>query len=226
HLLGLYSPYVQRVVLVLNPEHERIVTRHLENMRFRVNVALQPAPTGMLDAIRLADAVVRRARPGRVWITWCDQIAVHPVTVARLVDLSEAGPDAALVFPTVERRDPYIHLVRNDAGEIVRILHRREGDTMPEVGESDSGLFALSSVAFFDLLPSFAGEVREGSTTGERNFLPFIPWLAGRAVVRTFPCVDEVEAIGVNTPEELRIVERCLLARQTPDAGTQQRSRP
>ena len=49
--------------------------------------------------------------------------------------------------------------------------------------------------------------------TGERNFLPFIPWIAARAPVVTFPCTDEREAIGVNTPEELALVEEYLKER-------------
>ena len=47
-----------------------------------------------------------------------------------------------------------------------------------------------------------------GSATGERNFLPFIAWANRSHDVVTFPAVDEMEAVGVNTPEELHAVER------------------
>ena len=40
--------------------------------------------------------------------------------------------------------------------------------------------------------------------TGERNFLPFIPWLAQRtAVDDRFRASIRIEAIGINTPDEL-----------------------
>ena len=52
-----------------------------------------------------------------------------------------------------------------------------------------------------------------GSTTGERNFLPFIAWANASHDVVTFPAHDEMEAVGVNTPEELQTVERYLSAR-------------
>ncbi len=90
------------------------------------------------------------------------------------------------------------------------MLHRREGDAMPETGESDIGLFALSRAAYVDVLPAYAREVSPGSATGERNFLPFIAWVSQRHDVVTFAATDDMEAVGVNTPEELRAVERYL----------------
>ena len=85
---------------------------------------------------------------------------------------------------------------------------------MPPVGESDMGLFALSTEAWTDLLPEYAGSVAAPShVTGERNFLPFIPWVATRRQVVTFPATDPSEALGVNTPADLARAERCLQER-------------
>ena len=97
-------------------------------------------------------------------------------------------------MPTVTRADPYIHLLRDEAGRIVRILHRREGDAMPESGESDMGVFALPYRSFNRLLPQYAAHVSPGSATGERNFLPFIAWANREHDVVTFPAVDAMEA--------------------------------
>jgi hypothetical protein len=148
-----------------------------------------------------------------VWITWCDQVGVHPLTILRLAAFSESRPGAAMVMPTCKRKQPYIHLLRGSDKRIVRVLHRREGDAMPAVGESDIGLFSLSRRAFIDDLHGFASAVEPGEGTGERNFLPFIPWAEARGGVVTFPCEDEQEATGVNTPEELTLIERYLRSR-------------
>ena len=60
-------------------------------------------------------------------------------------------------------------------------------------------------------LPQFGLEAARASETRERNFLPFIPWLVRRGhTVRTFPSVNEVEAIGVNTPDDRRRLEAYL----------------
>ena len=84
---------------------------------------------------------------------------------------------------------------------------------MPRLGESDMGLFSLGRRAFVDDLHGFAGAASIGEGTGERNFLPFIPWAETRGGVVTYACEDELESTGVNTPEELALVERYLRRR-------------
>jgi bifunctional N-acetylglucosamine-1-phosphate-uridyltransferase/glucosamine-1-phosphate-acetyltransferase GlmU-like protein len=214
-LLALFAGAVDRAVVVVHPSFEREVRAHLERPAVPVTTVVQHLPTGMLDAILLAEPAVRSAAPDEVWISWCDQVAIHPATIQRLAELTSGHRDAALVMPTVLRPIPYIHLQRDSTNRIVEILHRREGDAMPDEGESDMGLFALPWASFRDLLPRYAREVAVGLTTGERNFLPFIPWAAANHEVVTFPSVDDTEAVGVNTPEELRLVENYLAARES-----------
>jgi bifunctional UDP-N-acetylglucosamine pyrophosphorylase / glucosamine-1-phosphate N-acetyltransferase len=209
----LYRGFVSEVVLIVHPSFEARVRQHVASWPLSASCVVQDEPTGMLDAIMLAGPEVRSVSPASVWITWCDQVAVHPSTIAHLADAEAAHPGAALVMPTVQRRSPYVHLQRGSGGRILQVLHRREGDRMPDVGESDMGVFALSAAAYLELLPLYEKEVGIGQFTRERNFLPFIPWLAARREVVTFPAVDEIEAVGVNTPEELTLVERYLAGR-------------
>lgn len=213
YLLDLYCDVVDRVVVIVSPGAVDLVTRHVAG-RQDVEIAVQPEPTGMLDAILLASTAVERQSPLTVWVTWCDQVAVHPRTIARLRELTGLHPDAAIVMPTVYQREPYIHLQRDHNGRITRVLHRREGDAMPAEGEGDMGLFALSARAYRELLPQYAREAEVGGATGERNFLPFIPWAARRADVVTFASTAPEEAIGINTPEELERVAKYLEGRQ------------
>jgi bifunctional N-acetylglucosamine-1-phosphate-uridyltransferase/glucosamine-1-phosphate-acetyltransferase GlmU-like protein len=212
-LLDLYADIVGRFILVLHPSFEAHVRAHCQG-RPHVSYARQEQPTGMLDAILAAMPDARLGAPARVWITWCDQIAIHPATVDRLRQLSEQSVTAPLIFPTANREEPYIHLVRDGQGRIVDIRHRREGDDMPSVGESDMGLFSLSANTYFDRLVEFAARVEPATRTRERNFLPFISWLSQQGeAIQTFPCRDVEEAIGVNTPDDLRVVERYLARR-------------
>ena len=212
-LLDLYRPYVDRVVLVVQPSAEADVRSYANTAGIDLNYAHQSSPTGMLDAILSARDLLATSPFTHAWITWCDQVAVHPQTVAALADQSATHPHAALVMPTMARDRPYIHLARDGEGRIVDVLHRREGDILPDRGESDMGLFSLERVAFLDDLHAFAADVAAGRSTGERNFLPFIPWIASRREVVTFPGLDEIEAIGVNTPEERDLVGAYLAAR-------------
>jgi bifunctional UDP-N-acetylglucosamine pyrophosphorylase/glucosamine-1-phosphate N-acetyltransferase len=209
----LYEAYVSQIVLIVHPSAEQAASEHVRHWPVPVRSVVQPRPTGMLDAILMGAAALEDSDPSGVWITWCDQVAVDPRTVRTLAETTATHPGAALVMPTVARNAPYIHLDRDVDGRIVRVLHRREGDAMPRTGESDMGLFALSPHARRVLLPAYAREVEIGASTGERNFLPFIGWLAGHGEVVTFAAVDEMEAVGVNTPDELAAVERYLTSR-------------
>lgn len=214
-LLDLYQRVVDRIVVVANPAFAADVRRHLDNRREAacIDCVEQSSPTGMLDAIILGVPTAGKYRPSSIWVTWCDQVAVHPKTIERLHAHTSSDVHAALVMPTVTRPDPYIHLQRDGRGRIERVLHRREGDVMPPTGESDMGLFAMSPRTYGELLPQYAQTIEIGRTTGERNFLPFIPWLAHVHSVTTFPCEDPMEAVGINTPEELAAVDQYLRAR-------------
>lgn len=213
HLFDRYRHAVRRFVLVVHPSFESDVRRHVEQIApsLDVDYAMQPHPTGMLDAILLASDAAKKRSAHRVWITWCDQIGVHPDTIATLARMSEEHSDVPAIFPTARQAAPYIHLDRDANGHITAIRQRREGDAMPPIGESDMGLFSLSPDAYFHLLPRFGGEAMNATATRERNFLPFMPWLVqqGRSVL-TFPSTNEMEAIGINTPDDRRRLEEYL----------------
>ena len=212
HLADRYAPFVDHVVVIAHPAFSAEV-RAWGDRRGGVSVTEQATPTGMLDAILLAAPFVERLGPRDVWITWADQITVLPATLERLAAVTARIPPPALALPTVKRPDPYTHFERDAEGRLRRFLQRREGDAMPAEGESDMGVFAMTREIFARDLQDYAREVPPGSATGERNFVPFVAWLAGREPVETFPCTDPMEAIGINTPEELRQVEAWLRAR-------------
>src|SRR5262249_57162647 len=134
-------------------------------------------PARILAAAR----IVAREDPVAIWIPWCDQVGILASPPARLAPASPSTPPPAVSLPTIWRRNPYIHFARDDDGQIVRVLHRREGDSLPDFGESDMGLFALSRDAFAHHLPRYAAALEPGRGTGERNFLPFIAWASPRA---------------------------------------------
>jgi len=210
YLLDLYEPVVDHIVLVLHPSFEPAVRAHTASRARRPEIVLQDPPSGMLPAILLPRARIATYGPAHVWVTWCDQVAIHPRTVERLMAHSERTPPAAMTLPTVWRGEPYIHFVRDDQGTITAVLQRREGDPMPARGESDSGLFCFSGEAYVELLAEFAAGAPRGARTGEANFLPFIPWLARRHPVRTFFLEHEMESVGINTVEDVQQVEGYL----------------
>ena len=212
HLADLYRPHVQHIVVIAHPAFAAALTVWA-TAAGDVSIATQDAPTGMLDAILEAAPAVRTRQPDAIWITWADQIGVLPATVRRLTAVESGSPRPALALPTIRRHEPYIHFERDAQGRMTRLLQRREGDAMPEEGESDVGLFALARETFERDLQEYASAVVPAAGTGERNFVPFVPWLAQRKHVATFPCVDPMEAVGINTPDDLRAVAAWLRTR-------------
>jgi len=210
HLLALYGRTVSRFVVVASPAGQGLLEAHLRDREEVIDLVVQEEPTGMLDAVMVPYDLVLRHQPERVWITWCDQLAVHGRTVARLLQAESARVEPDVVLPTCASPAPYIHFERDSSQRIVAVRQRREGDAMPECGESDMGLFSLSRSAYLRDLRMYADAPEHGQATQERNFLPFIPWLAATHRVVTFPCVDPIEAVGINTPDELRRIEAHL----------------
>lgn len=208
YLLHRYSDLVDHFVVVVNPMDAQYVEQHLATLDYSYELALQTEPTGMLDAILAPLDNLDSERINQIWITWCDQVGIRQTTAETLHQLllendqDMSGP--AIIFPTVKKENPYIHMQRDEQGEIKRVLQRREGDEMPEVGENDCGLFAMNRVAYFKFLPEFSRfgveEIQaQGAATKERNFLPFIAWLFGKAKVVTFAAASASESIGINT---------------------------
>ena len=213
HLAALHAPWVERWHVVVRPVDREAVAAVCASLGLAATIHEQPAPIGMLDAVLRPLEAVRRDAPACVWITWCDQIGIRPETLARLAG-APCGAGATLALPTCRTREPYIHLDRDAAGRVRYVRHRREGETMPDEGETDAGLFALSAAAYLDELPRYAAAPdAAGAITGERNFLPFLPWIERVGRVHAFPVHDVEETIGVNTPADLAAVEAYLARR-------------
>jgi bifunctional UDP-N-acetylglucosamine pyrophosphorylase/glucosamine-1-phosphate N-acetyltransferase len=210
HLAALYRPWIEAWHLVVRPQDRDAVAAACAALELGAALHIQPRPIGMLDAILRAHAAVAAQRPQEVWIGWCDQVALRPATLARL---AASDATAAIRLPTCRRPEPYIHFERDAAGRIVQVRHRREGDAMPAIGETDAGLFALRGDVYLHDLPRFANEdTPTGAHTAERNFLPFLAWPGLPGPVCTIACEDS-ETIGVNTPADLASVERILAGR-------------
>ena len=210
HILSRFRPYCDEVVLVINPAARDAAAGYLSSSSNPVTLVEQVTPSGMLDAILLAEEAVRATPADRVWICWCDQVLLSAETLERMADRERDSTAPAAVFPTACLREPYIHFDRDGAGTLIGVRQRREGDQMPEVGETDSGVFGLSAEAYTVWLREYAARAVPGKATAERNFLPFLPWLAERSLVATVAVKDPIETLGINSPEDLAVAESHL----------------
>lgn len=208
-LLDFLLPNCARIVFVLSPDGRQSVEEELERMiPGRYSVAIQETPTGMGDAVSVGLAEVSTEH---VAIVWGDQVALRRASVEACMRIQQGPLQPDLTCPTVIRANPYIHIGRDDAGRIIGLLQKREGDVMPAEGESDTGFFCFRTARLRELL----GELREvaearGAATGEFNFLPVIPLAARAGIVVTPHIMTLAETVGINSKDDAEMIEPFL----------------
>jgi bifunctional N-acetylglucosamine-1-phosphate-uridyltransferase/glucosamine-1-phosphate-acetyltransferase GlmU-like protein len=221
-LLDFLEPNCSRLVFVLSPDGAAPVRRELDRLvAGRYDVAIQATPKGMGDAVERALPAVKTPH---VAIVWGDQVALRRSSVEACLRVHAGVPDAALTCPTVFRDHPYIHFERDATGQISALRQAREGDLMPERGESDTGFFCLRTGDLRRLLAQLREMPGEsGRSTGEFNFLPLIPLAARQGLTVLTPRLMTIEeTVGINSAEDARAVE--VFLRDT-DACTERQSR-
>jgi bifunctional UDP-N-acetylglucosamine pyrophosphorylase/glucosamine-1-phosphate N-acetyltransferase len=213
-LAELLEPLCASFVFVLSPDGAVHIEPILERVlpgRFRV--AIQPVPAGMSDAVACGAPAVET---DRTLIVWGDQVALRRSSVETCMRLLDGPGRFSCVCPTVIHPNPYIHFERDGQGRLLRILQRREGDPMPEIGESDSGVFFFDTQALKRALPQLLGSNQyAGRATGEVNFLPILTILDECGSLLCPRIMSEDECVGVNSSEDATFIERILSARSS-----------
>jgi bifunctional N-acetylglucosamine-1-phosphate-uridyltransferase/glucosamine-1-phosphate-acetyltransferase GlmU-like protein len=209
-LLDGIEPHCASLVFVLSPDGAAEVAVELDRrIAGRYQIAIQPSPTGMGDAVSIG---LEHVHSEHVAVVWGDQVALRPRSVAVTLALHQGPLEADLTCPTVLRPQPYIHIERDDAGSIIGLRQAREGDTMPPEGESDTGFFCFRT----DALRGWLEQMRHddaalGRDTGEFNLLPVIPLAARQGRVLTPRHMRVEETVGVNSAGDAGRVEDFLI---------------
>lgn len=200
----------RRFIIVLSPDGEhqagQLIRKRLEN---NVRIVIQTDALGMADAIARSLPFIESPYS---LILWGDQCAIRSDTLNLCTSyLQSHGASAA--FPTYRRKDPYIDFQCNTKGQLYRVLQKREGDTMPDEGESDAGLFLFKSPVLTDLLPTFLEHpLAKGRVTRELNFLPWLPLLDQSGIgVHILRILHAEETVGVNDRADVDYLSRHLL---------------
>lgn len=172
-----------------------------------ISVSVQQRPTGMGDAVFCG---------ARIWsdfdcilVIWGDQAFISAETLKGALAIHD-GRAHCVGLPLTRLEAPYVeYLFEKD--RLVKVLETREGDRCSERGLSDVGVFVLSVAGLEQAWAEYCAEAPVGATTGERNLLPFLPFLSRRGwSVRRFLVDDGREARGVNTPEDLELCRSLL----------------
>ncbi|MBF8273887.1 MAG: NTP transf 3 protein [Magnetococcales bacterium] len=217
-LLDALEDVSHKVILVLAPhaqaEVEPVFTARVGD---RGQVAIQKTPMGMADAVAQAEPWVHTPHS---LVIWGDQASLRRQTIRRCALAHERTGHPRLTVATILRKNPYIHFLRDANGKIVRVLQAREGEIKEPVGENDCGLFLFDSQTLFATLNRCKDQRSAyGAQTSEFNLLQTLPLFEDKTGdVVTVRITDERETLGVNTPQEARMVEATLKSYQSqPD---------
>jgi bifunctional N-acetylglucosamine-1-phosphate-uridyltransferase/glucosamine-1-phosphate-acetyltransferase GlmU-like protein len=136
-------------------------------------------------------------------VIWGDQVFVSPQTLSGALSLHAAAPKT-IVLPVASLSQPYVEYVFGADDRLIAVRQSREGDACAPNGWNDIGTFVLSVPGLKPAWDAYLSQASLGETTGEINFLPFLPFLAGRGWnVRRLVVTDAREARGVNSIDDL-----------------------
>jgi bifunctional N-acetylglucosamine-1-phosphate-uridyltransferase/glucosamine-1-phosphate-acetyltransferase GlmU-like protein len=165
-----------------------------------VSASLQPTAIGMGDAIFCGYDVW--SRYDAVLIIWGDQLFISADTLRRTIAALPV-PDRHAVLPVTRMAVPYVEYVF-DGPQLTGVLQSREGDATTPNGFSDVGAFLLGTQDLKPAWEDYLAAAARGSSTGEINFLPFLPFLSTRGwTITPLEVTDATEARGINTQDDL-----------------------
>ncbi len=173
-------------------------------------VAIQPAMRGTGDAVRIA-VEATEAREGEVFVIYGDTPTLSPATLERLRSLrAERGAAIALLTAKVGTDNGYGRIVRDDAGDVRRIVEVRLASAEErQLPESNLGAYAIDLA----WLRATIGQL-EPNATGEIFFTDIVDAaIAAGKRVAAFCTPDPGEGMGVNTRVELAAAEAILRRR-------------
>lgn len=197
---------VHRIILVIG--HKADVVRSALEQHQDVEFSLQEEQLGTGHAVmqcreQLAD------HDGPILVLTGDTPLLKGESLTRLLE-EQSSNDAACVVGTArtENNQGLGRIVRDDAGEFLKIVEQK--DCTPEQGqitEINTGCFAFDGPSLFEALD----QVRPDNSQGEFYLTDCAEILrsAGKPVIASCH-FDIVEAMGINTQEQLTEVERVM----------------
>ena len=211
HLLELFQKYCNRFIVVASPKGAQEIQKALESCCNSIDfgIVIQEEPKGMAHAVWQAR---NKTKTLHTVVVWGDQICLRDETISTTLAYHQSNSANVLTFPTVIKKDPYIHFQRDDSGRILKVLQKRENEISMRVGENDCGFFSFSTNSLFSVLKNgLKSPVSLGTQTNEVNLLQLFPQFEMRNNhVNTLRIAHEDETLGVNTAEDAQTAENIL----------------
>ena len=211
YLLHIFLNYCNHFVVVASPDGETEIRKEFDRVGKQCDyeIAIQDEPKGMAHAIWKAREAVRTPLTA---VVWGDQICLRDETISKTLAYHQSDSANVLTFPTIYKKDPYIHFKRDKNGKILKVLQKRENEIEIEFGENDCGYFCFSTNRLFSILDKeLISPTSIGKHTKEINLLQLFPQFENiGGQINTLRIAHEEETQGINTINEAQIVESIL----------------
>ncbi len=142
-------------------------------------------------------------------VTCGDMPLLSSESFKKVVALRDSEDAACCVLTVaIPAESSFGRIIRDEKGEVARIVEVKDAsDTEKAVLEGNTGVYCFSE----DALWSALDKVGNNNSQGEYYLTDVIPFLIseGRKVVAV-KCENPIEALGVNTPDDLKLVEENL----------------
>lgn len=204
-----------RLTLVLSPDGDRAFRQLAPALALPVCTTIQPAPTGMADAVIAGtSAAMADGAPTMLIVIWGDQVGLSRDTMARALAVHARHPlGSAVTVPLAQVDAPYVHYDFDRTGaqqwRLLAVRQRREGDVLPDTGLADCGCFIVDPGRVLPALRRLsASGVLTGRLSREENFLQALPFLAREMPVLGVPGAPASDTIGLNAAADLDRLSR------------------
>lgn len=200
---SLEASGIKRTIVVIGHHGEEVEALYSKG---EVEFAWQQERLGTGHAVRQAGPLLQ-ALQEQVLVLLGDAPCVRPQTIRDLLQLHNDSQAAATIL-SAEVDDPtgYGRIVRAADGSVDRIVEHRDADErIRAIREINSGMIAFRS----ELLWKYLERVGNDNVQGEYYLTDVISLLrdAGQKVM-AHVAPDPREVLGVNSPDDLRLLER------------------
>ncbi len=202
------QPFSDRIIVVPSSEGEKEICEHLKEKNLPAEIVVDSKPCGTGGS---ASATLEKIKDSEtVAIVWGAQIGLPQQALRNLIFLHQKQ-NASLSIPTKIRKDPYVHLERDESGIIQDVMRERWKNDMPKYGENEGGFFVFNGGVLRKILGLMNEEyirkrelaVTETEAAEELDLLDIIPLIAAKNhQVITSSCVLDEGKLGFKSKEE------------------------
>lgn len=200
---------IKRKIVVIGHHGEEVEALY---SRSEVEFVWQHERLGTGHAVRQAEPLLK-THQGFILVLLGDAPCVRPQTIRDLMKLHVDSHAAATIL-SAEVDDPtgYGRIVRSNDGTVDRIVEHRDADEhIRAIREINSGMIAFRS----ELLWKYLDRVGNDNVQGEYYLTDVIGLLRGEGQkVMAYVAPDSREVLGVNSPDDLRLLEKLFPAAQ------------